>query len=523
MARMVLLITTTIGIDTITAGSVIDSVLEAELYTDLLAADCQLLPYVGDVAAASDKANSAKKKGASSEVLDSIMLSVASIQAMTADHVAYDDTVTPAFGHTDVQSAFDHVKGVIPARGTTTPLAVAATGDAGTSTSYSSKDHAHAHGNQASSGSLHAVAIAGGAAGFLSGTDKTKLDGLGNNAIQDIFYVGPTGSDTTGNGTEDNPFLTLQKCYDTWFPTGTPTTWAEFDRKRVIRVLPGTKAAGAGNLAASCCNLVIMGCGTIGNVTYDVKSEVMATFTGASTNYEANTLHFYGGGFGYNSSSADAQLITGDVTVSNYNVAARELSVAVANCQTQMKTQCRSGIPGGSSGTIYVYAHDTMFIYCESGVNALGNAPMTFSMCHDCIFRNQVNATKGAIGFADLQGCYFRRGFVGDPGIGSMLGTGVFRGWEDNHIKYAFDVTAAGAQVLWMDYPTWKYIQEQASPVWGTTSVKLTDMTYGVTGSRPTAGLPTGVFYFDTALAAGAGKPIWWNGTAWVDATGTSV
>ena len=28
-----------------------------------------------------------------------------------------------------------------------------------------------------------------------------------------------------------------------------------------------------------------------------------------------------------------------------------------------------------------------------------------------------------------------------------------------------------------------------------------------------------GTYYFDTTL----GKPIWWNGTAWVDATGATV
>ena len=45
----------------------------------------------------------------------------------------------------------------------------------------------------------------------------------------------------------------------------------------------------------------------------------------------------------------------------------------------------------------------------------------------------------------------------------------------------------------------------------------------GSTANRPisTAILPTpiGQFYFDTTL----GFPIWWNGTDWVDATGTVV
>ena len=40
----------------------------------------------------------------------------------------------------------------------------------------------------------------------------------------------------------------------------------------------------------------------------------------------------------------------------------------------------------------------------------------------------------------------------------------------------------------------------------------------GTTGQRPVVGT-VGYIYFDTTL----GKPVWWNGTAWVDATGTAV
>jgi hypothetical protein len=41
----------------------------------------------------------------------------------------------------------------------------------------------------------------------------------------------------------------------------------------------------------------------------------------------------------------------------------------------------------------------------------------------------------------------------------------------------------------------------------------------GATTSRPTSFLQVGQFYFDTTL----GYPIWYNGTNWVDATGTVV
>jgi hypothetical protein len=40
----------------------------------------------------------------------------------------------------------------------------------------------------------------------------------------------------------------------------------------------------------------------------------------------------------------------------------------------------------------------------------------------------------------------------------------------------------------------------------------------GVSASRPTASV-LGQFYFDTSI----NKPVWWNGTSFVDATGTTV
>lgn len=60
---------------------------------------------------------------------------------------------------------------------TTAPAAVAATGAVGTGTTAARDDHVHAHGDQAG-GTLHAVAVAAGAAGFMTGTDKSKLDGV---------------------------------------------------------------------------------------------------------------------------------------------------------------------------------------------------------------------------------------------------------------------------------------------------------------------------------------------------------
>lgn len=59
------------------------------------------------------------------------------------------------------------------------------TADEGVAEEASRADHVHAHGNQLG-GSLHANVVAAGAAGFMTGADKTKLDGMfmGTRAIQ---------------------------------------------------------------------------------------------------------------------------------------------------------------------------------------------------------------------------------------------------------------------------------------------------------------------------------------------------
>lgn len=43
---------------------------------------------------------------------------------------------------------------------------------------------------------------------------------------------------------------------------------------------------------------------------------------------------------------------------------------------------------------------------------------------------------------------------------------------------------------------------------------------HGATSERPSlSSAQVGVVYFDTTI----GKPIWWNGASWVDATGANV
>jgi len=41
----------------------------------------------------------------------------------------------------------------------------------------------------------------------------------------------------------------------------------------------------------------------------------------------------------------------------------------------------------------------------------------------------------------------------------------------------------------------------------------------GTTAARPSTGLQIGQFYFDTSI----NRPIWWDGTNWINAAGTVV
>lgn len=80
------------------------------------------------------------------------------------------------------------------------PSAVGTAGP-GTGTDVSRADHVHAHGDQLG-GSLHADAVAATSAGFLSGADKTKLDGIASGATATpLSAATPQGVGTAAAGT----------------------------------------------------------------------------------------------------------------------------------------------------------------------------------------------------------------------------------------------------------------------------------------------------------------------------------
>ncbi len=65
----------------------------------------------------------------------------------------------------------------------------------------------------------------------------------------------------------------------------------------------------------------------------------------------------------------------------------------------------------------------------------------------------------------------------------------------------------------------WVLVNDDATFVRDGVYKKVPYLDAGITTGRPTLNLSVGQQYFDTTL----GKPIWWNGAAWVDATGIAV
>lgn len=96
-----------------------------------------------------------------------------------------------------------------------------------------------AHGNRGG-GSLHALAIAAGAAGFFSGADKTKLDGLGG--IQTLFI--PSAMNANGNSGDFGTKVIASNAvgYLSWF---IPLSFVSLVSLDLI-FIPTAAAAGAG-------------------------------------------------------------------------------------------------------------------------------------------------------------------------------------------------------------------------------------------------------------------------------------
>ncbi len=85
---------------------------------------------------------------------------------------------------------------------TAVPVTIGLANSEGASTSFARADHVHNHGEQVG-GTTHSLVVAGGSSGFMSGTDKTKLDGVETNATANpVSFLSLTNTITTASLTD---------------------------------------------------------------------------------------------------------------------------------------------------------------------------------------------------------------------------------------------------------------------------------------------------------------------------------
>jgi uncharacterized protein DUF2190 len=127
------------------------------------------------------------------------------------------------------------------------------------------------------------------------------------------------------------------------------------------------------------------------------------------------------------------------------------------------------------------------------------------------------NGQGGIVGMATQDILHNGNGRVTTFGVVHDLNTAAF---ADGALLFA---TAAGALTTTIT-SSFIGIVLNSSPTDGTVLVSPDSRTSaaGTTAARPTT-VTLGFMYFDTTLASGAGKPVWWNGTSWRDATGAAA
>jgi len=166
--------------------------------------------------------------------------------------------------------------------------------------------------------------------------------------------------------------------------------------------------------------------------------------------------------------------------------------VVIDNCRVTINSQQRNDKPSGSwVGPIYLNIQDSVIQSCNTGTGSVedgrdGSTGITFSRCHDTIFRNRIEATNGTITFTSLQTCFIRAGFRGV--ISDGYGTNIYRGWNNNYTRVGqtWEFQNTSAIVLHMDQETYNRIAA-SNTTWGNVTVEITDSSDVSVPSTPTS------------------------------------
>lgn len=218
---------------------------------------------------------------------------------------------------------------------TAAPSSVGASNTEGSSTSLARADHIHDHGSQLG-GTLHATAVAGVSAGFLSSSDKTKLDGISAGAAVSAVYA--TAPISSSGGT--TPSITISAA-----TTVAAGSMSSADKIKLDGITAGAAVASVSGTAP-----IVSSGGTTPAIS------ISAATTGAAGSM----------------SSADKTKLDGVAAGATVNVFGNNYQSAISagrstyNTNTTFQTKATLTTPGSLTGT---YMIEWMYILDDSATN----------------------------------------------------------------------------------------------------------------------------------------------------------
>lgn len=370
----------------------------------------------------------------------------------------------------------------------TAPASIGTANSAGSSGYAPRLDHVHAHGNQAG-GSLHADAIASGASGFMSGSDKDKLDNY----------------PSTPGGISHNT-LTLRNQIDS-HPTGAITGLDAALADKLPMTGGGTvtgnvtvKGTALSLKDASGNDKIVM---VTNDPTYLVPTLLIGPNTGAGAldlwNYRSwQTDGTYGFKFttkGSGAAASDRLKITG-------NLATAEVQVVNANLTVNGNTAWHAGNDGAGSGL----DADTVDGQHASAFAAASHTQAATTITEDTTHRfitdaerTAWNAKQAALGFTPADSARTLTAGAGLTGGGTLAadrtfavgaGTGILVNADDVAVDFVASGTSSATKAVRADDSR---LSDARTPVahnqaWSTiTSTPTTLAGYAISDATPSS------------------------------------
>lgn len=254
------------------------------------------------------------------------------------------------------------------------------------------------------------------------------------------------------------------------------------------------------------------------NYAINVSNDSNPTPTGPSRVNLSGTIissiqsSLAGGGYGINVGGVASRININNCDISGTTNHAILVGAGVSDINV-------NGNVGRACGNAYAFRFEGTAGSMISSLKATGN-----------IYRKDVGLSTGGFYFNYIQGGDLRGNIADDfttTAVQVLNSTNVSAQRQFSGTAVPTTGTYKIGDVTWNTNTTtvspvshWVCVVAGTPGVWraaGWLGVK------SVTASRPTlTANDIGVVYFDTTLVA-AGKPIWWTGTAWVDATGAAV